>query len=49
MRRWFWIAILYETLAALDALGPTAKDAFPAVEELLHKTPPDPLALLNLK
>jgi len=37
-----------ETLAALDALGPVAKDAIPAVENLLHQTPPDPQALLVL-
>lgn len=38
----------FETLAALDALGPTAKDAIPAVEKLLHETPPDPRAMLLL-
>lgn len=37
-----------ETLAALDALGPAAKDAIPAVERLLHENPPDPQALLVL-
>lgn len=38
----------FEALAALDALGPTAKDAIPAVEKLLHETPPDPRASLVL-
>jgi hypothetical protein len=37
-----------QALAALDALGPKAKDATPALELLLHETPPDPQALLVL-
>jgi hypothetical protein len=37
-----------EALAAIDALGPTAKNAVPALERLLHETPPDPQALLVL-
>lgn len=37
-----------EALAALDALGPAAKDAVPAVEALLHENPPDPRAPLVL-
>ena len=37
-----------EALAALDALGPTAKDAVPALEKLLHQNPPDPQAVLVL-
>lgn len=37
-----------ETLAALDALGPSAKAAIPAVEKLLHENPPDPQAVLVL-
>ena len=38
----------FEALAALDALGPNAKDAIPAVEKLLNETPPDPRAPLVL-
>ncbi len=34
-----------EALAGLDALGPDAKDAIPALEKLLHEDPPDPAAL----
>ena len=34
-----------QTLAALDVLGPKAKDALPALEALLKKNPPDPRAL----
>lgn len=38
-----------EALAALDALGPVAKDVVPAVEALLHQQPhPDPRAILVL-
>ncbi len=37
-----------EALAALDALGSLAKDAVPALEELLHEIPPDHRALLVL-
>lgn len=37
-----------QALAALDALGPTGKDAVPHVEKLLAETPPDPRALLVL-
>jgi hypothetical protein len=37
-----------EALAALDALGPAAKDAVPDLEALLRETPPDPRALLVL-
>ena len=37
-----------EALAALDALGPLAKDAVPALEELLHEAPPDHRALIIL-
>ena len=37
-----------EALAALDALGPAAKDAVPSVEMLLYEKPPDPQALLVL-
>jgi effector-binding domain-containing protein len=37
-----------EALAALDALGPVAKDAVPALEALLRENPPDPRALLVL-
>jgi len=35
-----------EALAALDALGPTVKDAVPVLEKLLHQNPPDPRAVL---
>ena len=34
-----------EALAALDALGAEASGALPALEKLLHETPPDPSAL----
>ena len=37
-----------EVLAALDALGPAARDAVPALEALLHENPPDPRAPLVL-
>jgi hypothetical protein len=37
-----------EALAGLDALGPTAKDAAPFLENLLHEKPPDPRAALVL-
>jgi hypothetical protein len=32
----------HQALAALDALGPAAADALPALAKLLHKNPPDP-------
>lgn len=35
-----------EALAALDALGPNAQAALPALEGLLHENPPDQRALL---
>jgi HEAT repeat protein len=35
----------WQTLAALDALGPEAKSALPALEILLEENPPDPDAL----
>ena len=35
-------------LAALDALGPAAKDAMPVLEELLNEKPPDHRALIVL-
>ena len=38
----------FETLAALDALGSAARPALPAVEKLLHETPPDARALIVL-
>ena len=31
-----------QAFAAMDALGPAAKDALPALEKLLHEHPPDP-------
>lgn len=31
-----------QALAALDALGPAAKEALPALEKLIHEDPPDP-------
>jgi hypothetical protein len=34
-----------QALAGLDALGPEAKDALPALEKLLNEDPPDPRAL----
>ena len=34
-----------EALAAVDALGPVAVEALPALENLLHEDPPDPRAL----
>ena len=34
-----------EALAALDALGPAAANALPALESLLHEDPPDTQAL----
>lgn len=34
-----------QALAALDALGPAAKEALPALEKLLREHPPDPRAL----
>lgn len=37
-----------EALAALDALGPAAKDAVPALGELLNQKPPDHRALIVL-
>lgn len=37
-----------EALAALDALGPAAKDAVPALEALLHERHPDHRAILVL-
>lgn len=37
-----------ETLAALDALGPVAKNAIPALEALLHESRPDPDAVFIL-
>lgn len=37
-----------EALAALDALGPLAKDAVRALEELLRENPPEPRALMVL-
>lgn len=37
-----------EALAALDALGPMAKDAVPDLEALLHESPPDHRALMVL-
>jgi hypothetical protein len=37
-----------EALAALDALGPDAKMAVPALEGLLHENPPDHRALIVL-
>ncbi len=37
-----------QTLAALDALGPAAKDAVPVVEAVLHEQPPDPDMLFAL-
>jgi hypothetical protein len=38
----------HDALAGLDALGPTAKDAAPFLENLLHEKPPDPRAALVL-
>jgi hypothetical protein len=35
----------YQAMAGLDALGPAAKDALPALEKLLREDPPDPQAL----
>jgi len=35
----------HEALASLDALGSAAVDALPALEKLLHETPPDPQAI----
>jgi hypothetical protein len=32
----------HQAFAALDALGPAAKEALPALEKLLHEHPPDP-------
>ncbi|MDB6022359.1 MAG: lyase domain protein repeat-containing protein [Pedosphaera sp.] len=37
-----------EALAALDALGPVAKDAVSALEALLHQNPPDHRAIMVL-
>lgn len=37
-----------EALAAFDALGPLAKEAAPAIEQLLYETPPDPRAVVVL-
>ena len=34
----------HQALAAIDALGPAAQSALPALETLLHETPPDPRA-----
>jgi len=34
-----------QAMAGLDALGPAAKDALPALEKLLNENPPDPQAL----
>jgi hypothetical protein len=34
-----------EALASLDALGPQAKEALPALEKLLRERPPDPCAV----
>jgi len=34
----------HQALAAIDALGPAAQSALPALEKLLHETPPDPRA-----
>jgi hypothetical protein len=34
----------HQALAAIDALGPAAECALPALEKLLHETPPDPRA-----
>jgi hypothetical protein len=34
-----------QAFAALDALGPAGKGALPALEQLLHESPPDPDAL----
>jgi hypothetical protein len=34
-----------QALAGLDALGPAAKEALPALERLLRETPPDPRAV----
>jgi hypothetical protein len=34
----------HQALAAVDALGPAASNALPALERLLHESPPDPRA-----
>lgn len=35
----------HQAVAGLDALGPAAKDALPALEKLLRENPPDPQVL----